>query len=295
MVLPDYVEILRSDELTDDERKDILLVQFYNCLLDEDNEHHEQNNESFEQDAGDIITDIARLGFTDIALDVWRRYADWLDSDLLLREAYNFVRTDLYDLEECDLLEDWIKQLVCIEEYYDLDTYEKILSLSYGGVLHKMIHCDYWDEYINEQDEFGDTILFSFIKNYNHIENDTIEKINSVKILLDKGANPNIQCSNQQTPLMIASINDELVIVKLLLKYEADDTLKDNQDRTAYDLSHGKVRKFFDTERRHRREEMGLKVLKRRLNVDNTSILGLHRKHLKDYIDCNICGLPIKQ
>ena len=61
--------------------------------------------------------------------------------------------------------------------------------------------------------------------------------LSGVKSALDAGANVNARNSYHQTPLMIASVNDNLEIVKYLVERGADITLQDRAGDTVFDYS----------------------------------------------------------
>jgi len=72
---------------------------------------------------------------------------------------------------------------------------------------------------INVRDSVGATRLFEAVSDNN---------IKEVKLLLSKGADPNVPENNGITPLMDAASGGDLAMVKLLLKHGAKADLKDN-------------------------------------------------------------------
>jgi predicted small lipoprotein YifL len=61
--------------------------------------------------------------------------------------------------------------------------------------------------------------------------------LSGVRAALDAGANVNARNSYDQTPLMIASVNDDLEIVKYLVERGADISLQDKAGDTVFDYS----------------------------------------------------------
>ncbi|HRP89012.1 MAG TPA: ankyrin repeat domain-containing protein [Edaphocola sp.] len=59
-------------------------------------------------------------------------------------------------------------------------------------------------------------------------------KIKWAHLLLSKGASPNIAGANGETPLILAIMTQNEEMVKLLLKYKTDKTLKDKFQKTAF-------------------------------------------------------------
>jgi ankyrin repeat protein len=57
--------------------------------------------------------------------------------------------------------------------------------------------------------------------------------VDTVKLLLDKGANPDSRAPSQLTPLMIASRNGHIEVVRLLLAAKADPNAKNDRGDTA--------------------------------------------------------------
>jgi ankyrin repeat protein len=64
-----------------------------------------------------------------------------------------------------------------------------------------------------------------------------------VKLLLEHGADPNIQDRYGWTSLHEAAIRGFVNVVKLLLEYGADPTVKDKDGRTPLDLARAKGRR----------------------------------------------------
>jgi serine/threonine-protein phosphatase 6 regulatory ankyrin repeat subunit B len=62
-------------------------------------------------------------------------------------------------------------------------------------------------------------------------------KTEIVKILLEKGANPDLQGKNGYTALMVASMNGHTDIVTELLNKSANPDLKNAEGKTALDLA----------------------------------------------------------
>uniref|UniRef100_A0A182M9N1 Uncharacterized protein n=1 Tax=Anopheles culicifacies TaxID=139723 RepID=A0A182M9N1_9DIPT len=63
-----------------------------------------------------------------------------------------------------------------------------------------------------------------------------------VRILLEKGANPNIRDKNLNTPLHLAASTDSVEVVQLLLDYGTNVLLRDSNGLLALDFSIGKLR-----------------------------------------------------
>ncbi|XP_055605663.1 ankyrin repeat domain-containing protein 54-like [Uranotaenia lowii] len=64
----------------------------------------------------------------------------------------------------------------------------------------------------------------------------------SVRLLLEAGANPNIRDLNENTPLHLASCTENFAIIDLLLKYGTNATLKDANGLMALEIAIGKLR-----------------------------------------------------
>ncbi|EAT38847.1 AAEL009293-PA [Aedes aegypti] len=64
----------------------------------------------------------------------------------------------------------------------------------------------------------------------------------TVRVLLENGANPNIRDLNENTPLHLASCTENIAIIDLLLKYGTNVTLKDSNGLIALEISIGKLR-----------------------------------------------------
>lgn len=64
----------------------------------------------------------------------------------------------------------------------------------------------------------------------------------TVRLLLENGANPNIRDLNQNTPLHLAACTEHMAIIDLLLKYGTNVTLKDASGLIALEIAIGKLR-----------------------------------------------------
>lgn len=107
-------------------------------------------------------------------------------------------------------------------------------------MIHKKILQKYIDEYllytecsfdgINTQDSAGDTIL-RYAVGFNDYE--------SVCLLLEAGADPNIKCEANQTVLhIVASISDAEKIFEKLLEYGANINVVDDFGQYPCDIAH---------------------------------------------------------
>jgi ankyrin repeat protein len=67
-------------------------------------------------------------------------------------------------------------------------------------------------------------------------------KTHAAKLLLERGANPNIIDTWKKTPLHYASNNGNVEIVKALLAHKADVTMKDSFGRSPLDFATKEVR-----------------------------------------------------
>ena len=56
-----------------------------------------------------------------------------------------------------------------------------------------------------------------------------------IRLLLEKGANPNLADKKGNTPLMLAAYKGNMTVVKMLLEFGADPNLKDNNGQSAVD------------------------------------------------------------
>lgn len=65
-----------------------------------------------------------------------------------------------------------------------------------------------------------------------------------VKLLLEKGANVNLQNNNGTTALIFACLKDNEEMVKALLQHNPILHLKNAQGKTAFDSAHGAVREL---------------------------------------------------
>lgn len=68
------------------------------------------------------------------------------------------------------------------------------------------------------------------------------QSIHIAALLLEAGANPNVQQAGGFTPLMGAASHNNVELVKLLLSYRADKSIRDDSGKTAYD--HGVEKGF---------------------------------------------------
>jgi hypothetical protein len=85
----------------------------------------------------------------------------------------------------------------------------------------------------NSADKHGMTpLMYAIIKNKNQDHNNVIQR------LLHYGADPNRINKRGTTPLMLAVLNNDYDVTKLLLKHNADLSIKDPRGRTAFDLAH---------------------------------------------------------
>lgn len=64
----------------------------------------------------------------------------------------------------------------------------------------------------------------------------------TVRLLLENGANPNIRDLNENTPLHLAACTEHMAIIDLLLKYGTNVTLKDASGLIALEIAIGKLR-----------------------------------------------------
>ncbi|XP_035785117.1 potassium channel AKT1-like [Anopheles albimanus] len=64
----------------------------------------------------------------------------------------------------------------------------------------------------------------------------------TVRVLLQNGANPNIRDMNNNTPLHLAACTDNIEMVQLLLDYGTDLLLRDSNGLLALDIAIGKLR-----------------------------------------------------
>jgi ankyrin repeat protein len=90
---------------------------------------------------------------------------------------------------------------------------------------------EYDPAYINARDEFEWTPLFSAS------EGDHFEDGSVLRLLLEHGADINVQGGGGETPLYWASMNGVLGVVRVLLEHGADVEVKDNNGETALQLA----------------------------------------------------------
>lgn len=64
----------------------------------------------------------------------------------------------------------------------------------------------------------------------------------TVRVLLENGANPNIRDLNENTPLHLASCTENMALIELLLKAGTNVTLKDSNGLIALEIAIGKLR-----------------------------------------------------
>ncbi|RUT05029.1 hypothetical protein DSM106972_038500 [Dulcicalothrix desertica PCC 7102] len=92
---------------------------------------------------------------------------------------------------------------------------------------------------INAHDSSGRTALFEVVTRYDS------KNLAVIEYLLEQKANPNIADNFQKTPLMIAasyahhdvSPDERIKLIKLLIRYGAKVNIKDNNGKTALDLT----------------------------------------------------------
>ncbi|MAE42599.1 hypothetical protein CMO93_02415 [Candidatus Woesearchaeota archaeon] len=85
---------------------------------------------------------------------------------------------------------------------------------------------------INSQDNLGDTALIKVVKSPKKEH----EKKAFIHLFLKLGANPNIKNNNGETALLlISSSRYPESIIKLLIEYDADPSIKDKKNKSAYD------------------------------------------------------------
>ncbi len=77
---------------------------------------------------------------------------------------------------------------------------------------------------VNHQDILGWTPLLCLLQSYTHENRESIQWI--TYMLLEYGANPNLYGPNSLTPLMIAVLNKDIVLLQLLLRYGADPNIR---------------------------------------------------------------------
>ncbi|KAI7854738.1 ankyrin repeat-containing domain protein [Circinella umbellata] len=83
---------------------------------------------------------------------------------------------------------------------------------------------------LNSQDEDGLTALHHACDRGN---------VDTVKLLLELGANVNAKTNDEETPLHYACISEQLETAQLLLKYGCDQTIRDSSGETAFEQAEG--------------------------------------------------------
>ena len=108
---------------------------------------------------------------------------------------------------------------------------ERFIEYAEGGFIHGVM--DLIDDVnINYQNDYGETALMKASNNYGNLP--------LVKLLLDSGADPNLQDEDGNTALIFAAsggLDLYLPIIRLLLNKGANPLLKDNGGNTPYDFS----------------------------------------------------------
>ena len=83
---------------------------------------------------------------------------------------------------------------------------------------------------INQKYEQNQTVLFHVLKNYGKLKN--------IKSIINAGAKINIRENAEgKTPLMVAAAESNQEIIKFLLSQGADGSLKDSNEKTAFDYA----------------------------------------------------------
>jgi 8-oxo-dGTP pyrophosphatase MutT (NUDIX family) len=105
------------------------------------------------------------------------------------------------------------------------------------------------------QDNEGWTALHHAIYKDPNPNVDTTGQFKVFVNLILKGANVNIQNKDGYTPLMFASMKKNSKVVKSLLKAGADDSLKNMEEKTVYDLSDKSIKKILTTKKEQKEED----------------------------------------
>ena len=113
---------------------------------------------------------------------------------------------------------------------------KKINNYEYRKVLHNSIFnrdINIFENYLSKIDispKLGKSSILHLLINDN-------APIEYIKLVLEKGINPNLTDYNNSTPLMYATNNKQIDLVKLLLEYDADPDLKNNNQVSSFLIS----------------------------------------------------------
>ena len=137
------------------------------------------------------------------------------------------------------------------EEYFDVEKYdnpgELFLDIAQFGEINRVMDMIEQGIDVNYQDDTNETALYVASEN---------GQIDIVKILLENGANPNLQENvHGETPLMVATKIGRIDIMKILLENGANPLIKDYEGNTPYDEVES-INRIPDLEYDHQGEEL---------------------------------------
>ncbi|MGF1556022.1 ankyrin repeat domain-containing protein [Paucihalobacter sp.] len=149
---------------------------------------------------------------------------------IIFSNGFSFAQRNIFDVARFGSVSD-IEVLIKINpdtiNSINETGYLPITLACYSGSEEVAIYLAKRTKNINHNDSNGTALMAAVFKNRPAI----------VKVLLEKGANPNLADSNGTTPLHYAVMSENYDLVKMLIGYNADKYKMNNKGKSAFDYA----------------------------------------------------------